>query len=128
MVAKNTVVCNVLAVALFLSQVFIASARSPQKQPLFIGMHWVSAQIGWVSGKQSTCMLTKNGGKTWQRFSFLENDSLQFRDVHGFDQDSCLLMAAGTGNLSRIYSFSVHKGFKLRYQMEQAAGFLVLLP
>ncbi len=68
--------------------------------------------------------LTTDGGQTWQRFSFPENDSLQFRDVHGFNQDSCLVLSAGPGSLSRIYRFSVSQGFALRYQMPHPKGFL----
>lgn len=63
----------------------------------------VNERVVWVSGHRATYARTTDGGTTWQAGTVSGNDSLQFRDVHAFDENTAFLMSAGTGLASRIY-------------------------
>ncbi|KAJ4986514.1 oxidoreductase [Stagonosporopsis vannaccii] len=73
----------------------------------FRGLAPVSKDIVWVSGTDSTVLLTTNGGKTWTNVSpslFPENSTnFQFRDVAAFSATSAVVLSIGEGNASRIY-------------------------
>ena len=66
----------------------------------------VGSSIVWVSGTGGTWGLTTDGGKTWRHGIVPGADSLEFRDVQGFDARRALLLAAGPGDKSRIYQTS----------------------
>lgn len=79
----------------------------------------------WVSGHSSTFCRSIDGGATWQVFTHPSVDSLQFRDIHAFDQDRIVLMTAGAGSLSRIFLYSASQNsLKETYQMPHPQGFL----
>lgn len=59
--------------------------------------------VVWVSGHGGTWGRSVDGGATWATGVVAGADTLQFRDVHGFDADRAVLLAAGTGPLSRLY-------------------------
>jgi photosystem II stability/assembly factor-like uncharacterized protein len=63
----------------------------------------VSEQVVWVSGHQGTFARTLDGGATWQAGRVPGAETMEFRDVHAVNADVAYLMAAGTGELSRIY-------------------------
>ncbi|MDH3734200.1 MAG: oxidoreductase [Gemmatimonadota bacterium] len=63
----------------------------------------VDAGVVWVSGHEGAVLRTLDGGETWERRAVQSLDSLQFRDVHGFDADRAVILSAGPGNQSRIY-------------------------
>ncbi|HUG40814.1 MAG TPA: hypothetical protein VMM12_10025 [Longimicrobiales bacterium] len=63
----------------------------------------VDANVVWVSGHGGTYARTTDGGATWRAAVVPGADSLQFRDVHALDARTAWLLAAGTGDLSRIY-------------------------
>ena len=63
----------------------------------------VSNRVVWVSGHAGTFARTVDGGITWQSGQVAGADTLEFRDVHGVDQDLAYLMSAGPGELSRIF-------------------------
>lgn len=63
----------------------------------------VDANVVWVSGHGATFARTTDGGSTWQASVVPDVGPLQFRDVHGFDAQTAVLMSAGTGDQSRIY-------------------------
>lgn len=73
----------------------------------FRGLSPVSAGIVWVSGTNSTVLLTKNGGTTWSNVSppvSPENSTaFQFRDIEAFSDRSAVVLSIGEGNTSRIY-------------------------
>ncbi|NNC83951.1 MAG: hypothetical protein HKN79_10265 [Flavobacteriales bacterium] len=64
------------------------------------GLHLVDAATGWASGSQGT-VLRMTDGQTWQVVSPMEQTHLDFRDVHGFDAQQAVIMAAG--NEGRIF-------------------------
>ncbi len=79
----------------------------------------------WVSGHAATFCRSTDGGATWQVFSHPTIDSLQFRDIHAFNQDQIVLMSAGSGSLSRIFLFNAAQNtLREAYQMPHPQGFL----
>lgn len=63
----------------------------------------VDADVVWVSGHGGRYARTTDGGVTWTTAAVPDSDSLQFRDVHALDDRTAWLLAAGQGDLSRIY-------------------------
>lgn len=63
----------------------------------------VTERVVWASGTRGTFVLTTDGGASWRAGTVPGADSLEFRDVHGFDARRAVLLAAGTGDKSRIY-------------------------
>lgn len=63
----------------------------------------VNDRVVWVSGTGGTFAITTNGGASWRTGVVPAADSLQFRDVHGVDDKTAYLLAAGNGTQSRIY-------------------------
>ncbi len=63
------------------------------------GLSAVSEDIAWASGSMATVIRTIDGGKNWQQFTFDVPDSLQFRDVEAFGQDTAYVLSAGTPGL-----------------------------
>jgi photosystem II stability/assembly factor-like uncharacterized protein len=63
----------------------------------------VTDRIAWASGARGTYVVTIDGGATWRAGQVPGADSLEFRDVHGFDARRAVLLAAGPGDKSRIY-------------------------
>lgn len=73
----------------------------------FRGLSPVSREVVWVSGTNSTVLLTTNGGTSWTNVSPTltpENSTLfQFRDIEAFSSKSAVVLSIGEGNASRIY-------------------------
>ena len=63
----------------------------------------VNGRIAWASGHRGTWVRTLDGGATWQAGQVAGADTMQFRDVHALGADTAWLMAAGNGEMSRIY-------------------------
>jgi photosystem II stability/assembly factor-like uncharacterized protein len=66
----------------------------------------VNSRIAWASGTGGTFLKTIDGGRTWRAATVPGADSLEFRDVHGFDATRAVLLAAGPGDKSRLYHTS----------------------
>jgi photosystem II stability/assembly factor-like uncharacterized protein len=67
------------------------------------GVSAPSPGIAWASGTHGTYLRTLDGGNTWQAAQVSGAESLDFRDVEAFSADNAYLLAAGTGEQSRIY-------------------------
>lgn len=63
----------------------------------------VDEGVVWVSGHGGTWLRTLDGGETWHGGVVPGADTLQFRDVHAVSADTAWLLAAGPGEMSRIY-------------------------
>ncbi len=63
----------------------------------------VDERVVWASGTRGTFTRTTDGGTTWRAGTVPGADSLEFRDVHAFDADHAVLLAAGPGDKSRLY-------------------------
>lgn len=63
----------------------------------------VSDDVVWVSGHQGTYSRTLDGGATWETAVVPGADTLQFRDVHAASASEAWLLAAGSGELSKVF-------------------------
>lgn len=58
------------------------------------GLFLVNDKVGWASGSGGT-FLRMTDGESWLADTIAGYTHLDFRDVHGFDENTALLMAAG---------------------------------
>ena len=64
----------------------------------------VDSNVVWISGHDATVLRTVDGGRTWAARPVAgAPDSLQFRDIHARNDRSAWILAAGPGDMSRIY-------------------------
>ena len=63
----------------------------------------VSPRVVWASGVGGTYAVTTDGGAHWRAGVVPGAETLQFRDVEGVSETVAYLMAAGSGEASRIY-------------------------
>ncbi len=63
----------------------------------------VNDLVVWASGVRGTVVRTTDGGTTWVAQVVPGADSLEFRDIHAFDADRAVVLAAGPGDRSRVY-------------------------
>ena len=84
----------------------------------------VDSSVVWISGHGGTFARTTDGGRTWRTGVVPDAESLQFRDVHAADAATAWLLAAGPGELSRVYR-TVDAGatWELQWVNEEPAGF-----
>ena len=66
------------------------------------GLSVVSATVAWASGAKGTVLKTVDG-EHWKLVSVPDAESLDFRDIQGFDELTAIAMCAGPGAASRIY-------------------------
>jgi photosystem II stability/assembly factor-like uncharacterized protein len=59
------------------------------------GIAAVSETVCWVSGSEGSVYRTANGGKSWVNVSPENFDSLDFRDIEVFDDETALIVSAG---------------------------------
>ena len=59
------------------------------------GLCAVSDRVAWASGSGGTCLRTVDGGDTWEIVPVPGASEMDFRDVHGFDARSAVLLVAG---------------------------------
>lgn len=84
----------------------------------------VDLDITWISGHNATFLRTVDGGNNWELFHHPTADSLQFRDIHGLNQNKAILMSAGSGSLSRIFTFEAPDTWEENFVMTDSLGFL----
>lgn len=81
--------------------------------------------VVWVSGHGGTWGRSVDGGATWTTGVVAGADTLQFRDVEGFDADRAVLLAAGSGPMSRLFSTDDGgSSWTERFRMDEPEGFL----
>ena len=88
------------------------------------GLSAVDDRVAWASGSNGTVLRTIDGGATWKPVVVPDSAGLDFRDIQAFSADSAVLMSAGPGPLSRIYTTSdggAH--WKLTQRNEDEKGF-----
>ena len=84
----------------------------------------VSEEVVWVSGHGGTWLRTLDGGSTWESGVVPEADTLQFRDVHAISAETAWLLAAGPGEMSRIYrTDDGGRNWRLQWTNDEPAGF-----
>lgn len=123
----KSLTCLALAVLLSCGREPDVSIRplTPNTNNLLQAISIVSPEIIWVSGHRSTFCRTLDGGENWETFTHPMIDSLQFRDIHAFDEETIVLMSAGSGSLSRLFRFHAPtNNLEEVYQMPHPEGFL----
>ena len=81
----------------------IATAVMSGTTALLQAVSVVNADTVWVSGHGGTYARTTDGGTTWRVGTVPDADTLEFRDVHAVNGSIAYLLAAGPGDMSRIY-------------------------
>lgn len=84
----------------------------------------VDENTTWISGHNASFVKTQDGGDSWEYFTHPTGDTLQFRDVHGFNDSKAILMSAGPGSLSRIFTFTTPDQWEENFVMQDSLGFL----
>jgi photosystem II stability/assembly factor-like uncharacterized protein len=96
-----------LTILLFIT--CFAYAQQPQNSRIDVplrGISAVSSKVAWASGAKGTVLRTIDGGATWETLSIAGADSLDFRDIQAFDQNTAFVLSIGNGDQSRIYKTS----------------------
>lgn len=78
----------------------------------------------WISGHEGSFIRSLNSGENWELFKHPTGDTLQFRDIHAFDENNAILMSAGPGPLSRIFTFEAPDLWQEAFVMKDSLGFL----
>ncbi|MEO9872229.1 WD40/YVTN/BNR-like repeat-containing protein [Ekhidna sp.] len=84
----------------------------------------IDNQSVWMSGHNGSFIRSLDGGESWELFIHPTGDTLQFRDIHAFNEKKVILMSAGPGTLSRIISFETPNQWKENFVMKDSLGFL----
>ena len=101
-----------MRVAAALMMLLISSmmdAQKPQNSKTDVplrGISAVSSKVAWASGAKGTVLRTTDGGATWETLVIAGADSLDFRDIQAFDQNTAFVLSIGPGDQSRIYKTS----------------------
>ena len=83
-----------------------------------------SDSVVWVSGHAATYARTADGGRSWSAGTVPQAGDLQFRDVHGFDASTAILMSAGPGDQSRTYrTEDAGRSWELTWVNDEPDGF-----
>jgi photosystem II stability/assembly factor-like uncharacterized protein len=67
------------------------------------GLSAVSERVAWASGSVGTVLRTTDRGATWESVGPPGTETLQFRDIEAFDENTAVILSIGTGTDSRIY-------------------------
>ncbi|MEZ4886217.1 MAG: YCF48-related protein [Chitinophagales bacterium] len=59
------------------------------------GLYVVSDEVVWASGSNGTFLRTVDGGTTWRTHIIEGADSLDFRDIHAFDENRAVVLSSG---------------------------------
>jgi photosystem II stability/assembly factor-like uncharacterized protein len=101
-----------MRVAAALMMLLISSmmdAQKPQNSKTDVqlrGISAVSSKVAWASGAKGTVLRTVDGGENWETLVIAGADSLDFRDIQAFDQNTAFVLSIGPGDQSRIYKTS----------------------
>ena len=81
--------------------------------------------VVWASGLEGTVLRTVDAGAHWVSIPVPGSESLQFRDVHAFDENHAFLLSAGDGEKSRIYrTIDGGANWDLQFTVTDERGFL----
>jgi photosystem II stability/assembly factor-like uncharacterized protein len=66
------------------------------------GLAVLDAKHAWASGSGGTVLRTRDGER-WEKLTVGGGEKLDFRDLEALDENTVILMSAGTGDAARIY-------------------------
>jgi photosystem II stability/assembly factor-like uncharacterized protein len=93
----------------------------------FRSVHAPAPLVCWAGGTNGTVLRTTDGGKQWQVLRVPGADSLDFRGIHAFDEQTALVMAAGEAAEGKTRIYRTQDGgqsWQLVYQTTQKGIFL----
>jgi photosystem II stability/assembly factor-like uncharacterized protein len=96
-------VAAALIILLFSSLVYAQKPQDSKTDVPLRGISAVSSKVAWASGAKGTVLRTIDGGATWETLVIAGADSLDFRDIQAFDQNTAFVLSIGPGEQSRIY-------------------------
>jgi photosystem II stability/assembly factor-like uncharacterized protein len=96
-------VAAALIILLFSSLVYAQKPQDSKTDVPLRGISAVSSKVAWASGAKGTVLRTIDGGATWETLVIAGADSLDFRDIQAFDQNTAFVLSIGAGEQSRIY-------------------------
>jgi photosystem II stability/assembly factor-like uncharacterized protein len=96
-------VAAALIILLFSTLVYAQKPQDSKTDVPLRGISAVSSKIAWASGAKGTVLRTIDGGATWETLVIAGGDSLDFRDIQAFDQNTAFVLSIGPGEQSRIY-------------------------
>lgn len=67
------------------------------------GLSTPTSEVAWASGYNGTYLKTTNHGENWECSQIPDAETLQFRDIKAFDENTAYIMSSGPGPSSRIY-------------------------
>lgn len=70
---------------------------------LLIAADAVDESVVWAAGTGGTVVRTTDGGRTWTAMTVPGADSLQFRDIHAWNEREAIVLSIGNGTDSRTY-------------------------
>lgn len=81
-------------------------------------------QSMWVSGSDNAVFRSVDNGQTWQNVSVKAELKTDFRDIELFDENTAIVMGAGTGAQSKLYKTSDGgRSWQLIFDNPDAKGF-----
>jgi photosystem II stability/assembly factor-like uncharacterized protein len=95
-----------LIIVLFSSFAWTQTPQNSRTDVPLRGISAVSSKVAWASGARGTVLRTVDGGTTWETLVIAGADSLDFRDIQAFDQNTAFVLSIGQGDQSRIYKTS----------------------
>ena len=94
------------AIAIFFAAMVSAQSWTPQESGTTAslrGVSAISATVAWASGTDGTYLRTKDGGAHWKAGKLPGASDLDFRAIQAIDENTAVLLSAGTGEKSRVY-------------------------
>lgn len=101
----------------------VEQLSSPTKS-LLQAISIVDENTTWISGHNGEFVRTLDDGENWELFKHPTVATLQFRDIYAFDDHKAILMSAGPGPLSRIFTFQTPDQWEENFVMQDSLGFL----
>src|ERR1039457_1391413 len=119
---------RVIRLTMFLAASAIAAAQSPAPAPIqtppqaqqvwqmqdsatpagLRGIDSVDGTVAWASGTGGMVLKTTDGGAHWRKCAVpdaaIDGTTLDFRGVQAWDAQTAIVMAAGAGEKSRLYT------------------------
>jgi photosystem II stability/assembly factor-like uncharacterized protein len=90
-----------------------------------VGAGQTPRDVVWAAGSHGAVLRSIEGGKDFEQLKVPGTETLDFRDVEAFDEQTAYVMSSGEGEKSRIYKTADGgKNWQLQYR-DQRTGFFL---